>query len=124
MRVSKKTLIHTIRKCDGIPSQIAKSIGISAHAVRKRLREDKSLAAVANEAKESLVDLAQSKLRGLIEDADFRAVKFVLETWGRNRGFGKEIKIESEERPHVVLYLPDNGRHRKPEAGNSSELPN
>ncbi len=113
MRVSRKALIETLRSCDGIPSQTARALGISAQAIRKRIRTDKVLQAIADEAKEGLIDLAQSKLRPAIEEGDFRAVKFVLETLGKGRGFGKEIKIESDDKPGVLhLYLPDDGRDK------------
>ena len=112
MRVSRKAFIQTLRLCDGVVSQTAKSLCISPQAVRKRLRDDTALQSIASESRESLIDLAQSKLRPLIESGDFRAIRFVLETWGRGRGFGKEIKIESvEPQARVVLYLPDNGRN-------------
>ncbi len=111
MRVSRKALIETLRSCDGIPSQTARALGISPRAVRKRIQTDKVLQAIADEAKESLIDLAQSKLRPALDEGDFRAVKFVLETLGKGRGFGKEIKIESDDKPGVMhLYFPDNGR--------------
>ena len=88
-------------------------MGISPQAIRKRIRTDKVLQAISDEAKESLIDLAQSKLRPALEEGDFRAVKFVLETLGRGRGFGKEIKIETDDKPGVMhLYFPDDGRDK------------
>ena len=113
MRVSRKALIATLRKCDGIASQTAKALGISSQAIRKRIRTDKVLQAISDEAKESLIDLAQSKLRPALDEGDFRAVKFVLETLGRGRGFGKEIKIETDDKPGVLhMYFPDDGRDK------------
>ena len=113
MKVSRKALIETLRKCDGIASQTANALGISPQAVRKRIRTDKVLQAIADEAKESLIDLAQSKLRPALDEGDFRAIKFVLETLGRGRGFGKEIKIETDDKPGVLhMYFPDDGRDK------------
>lgn len=103
--------MKTLRQCDGIASQTARALGLTAQAVRKRIRDDDKLQAVADEAKESLIDLAQSKLRPLIEEGDFAAVRFVLQTWGRSRGFGKELKIETNQPTGVIhLHLPDDGR--------------
>ena len=116
MRVSRKAFVRTLRQCDGIASQTAKALGISPQAVRKRIREDKVLQSVADEAKESLIDLAQSKLRPLLEKGNLKAVIFVLQSWGRSRGFGKEIKIESDEKPGVIhMHFPDDGRSGGPD---------
>ena len=60
-----------------------------------------------------MIDLAQSKLRPALDEGDFRAIKFVLETLGRGRGFGKEIKIETDDKPGVLhMYFPDDGRDK------------
>lgn len=112
MAVTKEKLVEVLMACDGIASEVAKRLQITPQAVRKRLREDPELKAVQLESREGLVDLAQSKLRGLVDSGDFRAVKFVLETWGRERGFARELKVDAshEQRGKVVLMLPDNGR--------------
>jgi hypothetical protein len=112
MAVTKEKLVEVLTACDGIASEVAKRLQITPQAVRKRLREDTELKSVQLESREGLVDLAQSKLRGLVDSGDFRAVKFVLETWGRDRGFTREVKVDAshEQRGKVILMLPDNGR--------------
>lgn len=112
MAVPSQILAQALRKCDGVPSATAKVLNCTPQAVRKRLRENPALQAIATECRESLVDLAQSKLRKLVENEDFRAVKFVLETWGRDRGFARSLKLEPRVEPQarIVLMLPVNNR--------------
>jgi hypothetical protein len=112
MSVPSKILAEVLQKCDGVPSAAAKVLGVTPQAVRKRLRENPALQAIASEARESLVDLAESKLRKFVENEDFRAVKFVLETWGRDRGFARSLKLEPKIEPkaRILLMLPTNNR--------------
>lgn len=112
MGIPSQILAQALRKCDGVPSETAKVLNCTPQDVRKRLRENPALQAIATECRESLVDMAQSKLRKLVENEDFRAIRFVLETWGRDRGFARSLKVEpkTEPRARVVLMLPANNR--------------
>ncbi len=80
--------------------------------MRKPIREDQEIKDTQLECREGWVDLAESTLRGLINANDFRTVKFVPETWGRDRGFRRELKVDGnlEPRGKVLIVLPDNGR--------------
>lgn len=82
--------------------------------VLKRVKEDPELTATLHESRESLVDEAQTKLGEAVREGSAWAVKFVLETWGKSRGFTKQLEVaeQSTTKLQVVIYLPDNGRRR------------
>jgi hypothetical protein len=70
-----------------------------------------------NQCVEEIKDLAESALIANIRKGDTAAIKFYLETKGKDRGYVRRYNLTGAEgqpltRPpaQVVLYLPDNGR--------------
>jgi len=114
MKISRAQLLREIRERDGNLSEIARAYGLTYNAVHKRVRADPVLSAAMQESREALVDQAQAKLGEAVRSGSAWAVKFVLETWGKSRGFTKQLEVveQATAKPQVVLYLPDNGRRR------------
>jgi hypothetical protein len=115
MSVSKEELIDALIRCDGIASEVAKTVKVTARTVRRRIQEDEELKAVQKECQDKLVDLAESELRKAVQAGSIKAILFTLQTWGRDRGFGRELRIDAsvEQRANVVLYFPDDGREEQ-----------
>lgn len=111
MKISRTQLLREIRERDGNLSEIARAYGLTYNAVHKRVRADPVLSAAMQEP---LVDQAQAKLGEAVRAGSAWAVKFVLEIWGKGRGFTKQLEVVEQPtaKPQVVLYLPDNGRRR------------
>ncbi|MBU6238884.1 MAG: hypothetical protein KGQ51_13760 [Planctomycetes bacterium] len=114
MKISRPQLLREIRERDGNLSEIARAYGLTYNAVHKRVQGDPELSAAMLESREALVDQAQAKLGEAVRSGSAWAVKFVLETWGKSRGFTKQLEVVEQPtaKPQVVLYLPDNGRRR------------
>ena len=120
MKVTKTEVIEALRNLDGIVSEVAKSLKVTPEAIRLRIKKYPELQAAQNEARETLVDRAESQLRKAVDNGAAWATKFVLETWGKSRGFTKRIQVESGEEPRGVMHLhfPDDGRD-KPDPSNA-----
>jgi len=113
MKISKNQLLKEIKEHCGNLSEIAKKYGLTYAAVHKRVNSDPAMSEALQEVREALVDTAQTQLRKAVEEGASWAVRFTLETWGRPRGFSKQIEvIEPTNEAQVVVYLPDNGRKR------------
>jgi hypothetical protein len=114
MKISRNKLLKEIRERDGNLSEIARAYGLTYNAVHKRVKGDPDLTAAMQESRDSLVDHAQAKLREAVREGSAWAVKFVLETWGKSRGFTKQLEVveQAQTGPLVILKLPDNGRRR------------
>ena len=111
MKVSRKELLAAIQNKEGSILEIAAKFKITPRGLRKRIQENPDLKAAQAESRERLVDIAESRLGDSVRRGEAWAVKFTLETWGKHRGFGKEIKIETDEKPGVIhMYFPDDGR--------------
>jgi len=111
IKTSKKWLAAEIRSKDGNLSEIARAHGMTYAGVLKRVKAYPEVAEALQETRESLVDMAQAQLGSAVRNGAAWAVKFTLETWGKSRGFTKQLEVvEPEPRGKVVLYIPDNGR--------------
>lgn len=103
MKISKKELLEELRSCDGQVVDIAKKFGLTPRGLRKRIQENADLKEAQLEARERLVDIAQSQLGVAVRKGDAWAVKFTLETWGKERGFTKQIQVDSKSGCDVVV---------------------
>jgi len=111
MKIEKKELLFQLQNCDGI-TEIAKKFGVTPRGLRKRIQENPDLQLAQAEGRERLIDAAQSKLGDAVRNGEAWAVKFVLETWGKSRGFTKMIQVDSKDEPRGVIHMhfPDDGR--------------
>ena len=112
MKATKTEVIETIQKYDGIVSEVARALGMTPEAIRLRIKKHPELQAAQLEAREALVDKAESQLRKAVDSGAAWATKFVLETWGRGRGFSRQITVENnDDKEIVVLHYIDDGRN-------------
>lgn len=90
-----KEVKSELRRARGIVSVAAKNLGISDTALHRRIQRNKSLQAVKFEARETIIDMAEAKLFKAVNDEDWRAVKYILSTLGKHRGYVE--RVESKE---------------------------
>ena len=93
---------------------------MTPEAIRLRIKKHPELQAAQIEVREALVDKAESQLRKAVDGGAAWATKFVLESWGKSRGFSRQLDVNAasvEPRGVIHLYLPDNGRN-KPNTNN------
>ena len=74
-------------------SDTAKALGTTQGTLRDRLNRNPELRKRFEEIEDARIDKAERKLDDKINDGDFRAIKFFLETKGRRRGYGKQVEI-------------------------------
>lgn len=113
MKASKTQVIDAIKNYDGIVSEVARSLKMTPEAIRLRIKKYPELQAAQMEAREALVDKAESQLRKAVDGGAAWATKFVLETWGKNRGFSKLIQVDSNPENEIVtvFHYIDDGRN-------------
>lgn len=85
---------QAIRAKHGNITRAAEGLGVSRVAIYKRVKANKRLQAVLVEARESLADLAEDKLRELIEQGNVTAIIFALKTVGKERGYVERYQTE------------------------------
>jgi hypothetical protein len=92
-RYSVARVAEALRKAAGIPSIAAAALGCTAMTVRNYLKRHPELREVAEEATETTLDLAESKLIGAINQGDQNAVRFYLECKGKHRGYTRRTEV-------------------------------
>jgi hypothetical protein len=81
------------------------------------IRKHSKLTETVREAVEEIKDVAETALIENIRNGDTNAIKFYLETQGKDRGYVRQYRVTGAKgQPmtttpsQVVVYLPDNGR--------------
>jgi hypothetical protein len=81
------------------------------------VRKHSALIETVRESLEEIKDLAETALIENIRNGDTNAIRFYLETKGKDRGYVRQYKVTGAEDqplmvspPQVVVYMPDNGR--------------
>lgn len=76
----------------------AKEIGMNRTALEKRISKNPKIRNIVKEERynyqEEKKDLAEEELFKRLEEGDWRAVKYILSTLGRDRGYVERQEIE------------------------------
>ena len=81
-----------------------KRMGISRFTINKWKNQNLIFNEIVSDSREFLIDSAEKTIMQAIEQGDVNAAKFVLETQGKNRGYGKHQTITSEDVTTVVGF--------------------
>jgi hypothetical protein len=76
-----------LRKSRGIKAAAARLLGCERETVENYCKRYPQVQAVCDEARQTLVDLAEGQLVRQVDQGDQRAVFFVLTTLGKDRGY-------------------------------------
>src|SRR5262245_51383037 len=82
---------------------VARACGVVRSAVSKFVGRRKHLRDLAIEARQTMIDHAESALHAAILRGEGWAVCFYLKTQGRDRGYSQVVEITRPRRPRYVL---------------------
>ncbi len=85
-------IIKALHESNGLLTEAAALSGIGYRTINRYVAEYPSVKEAAQEAKERMLDFAESKLYSKIKDGDNTCIIFYLKTQGKSRGY-----IEREE---------------------------
>lgn len=111
-RYSDKQLAEALKRSKGMVYVAAKSLGCSHNTILKRLMKSERLRAV-KEAEEGLIlDVAESRLGQRVYEGELGAIKFLLATKGKGRGYVERVEqsgpdggsIQHEVKARVERY--------------------
>ena len=98
MTINKNTLIEAIIASGGAIAVAAESAGCSVSTIYSRRKSDPDIAEAIDDARFNYDcetgDMAESKLRQLIEEGYWPAIKFALSTKFKSRGYTDKIEVE------------------------------
>ena len=111
MGADKKVLVEQIEplvhEYKGNVAAIARKFGVSRNTIWKRVQESPNLRAAFEDARETMLDNAESKLYQKVLDGDTVSLIFFLKTQGRSRGYIEKQEVEHGGAIEFVVTYAD-----------------
>jgi len=86
-RYTPEEMIEALRLGAGIKAETARRLGCTRATVNAYIKRYPEVHEAWIDARETMVDLAQSKLQDAVERGEWKAVQYTLSTLGKDRGF-------------------------------------
>lgn len=115
-------MARALRESKGFVEVAARALGVTGGTVRRAIAKWPRLAAVVAEEREARLDVAELALYAAVQRGQSWAVKFLLKTQGKTRGYVERQEIEHSVQPapaagplvlkfvvHEPLALPPGG---------------
>lgn len=93
---------------------IARKLGVSRGTIYNRMAESQTLTASMEDARESMIDNAESMLYKQIADGNTTAIIFFLKTQGKRRGYVERVENREVGMDEQIIEALRDGR-LKPE---------
>ena len=105
-RISDETLIELISKYKGFVTAVCKAADMSRQNFYKRMHKSEEIQDALFNAREEIIDMAESKLIRLIEELNPQAIMFALKTIGRDRGYIEKQEIDQTQKVINIIEVP------------------
>lgn len=92
-RLKKANVLAAIKTAQGNLAAVARAYGVSRQAVQKFVANDPELTEATNEARETMLDNAESKLYTEAMNGNTAALIFLLKTQGKRRGYIERAEV-------------------------------
>jgi len=103
-------IIKALKETNGLLTMAATKAGIGYRTVCRYVAEFPSVEQAAQDAKEAMLDLAESKLYSKIRDGDNTAIIFYLKTQGKNRGYIERHEVGGEGGGAIKVEVDGKGK--------------
>ncbi len=92
-KFTTQEMIDALKAAKGIQTVAANRLGCARMTVSRYIKEFPTVAAALEEANESVIDFAESKLLKNIDEGDTTSIIFFLKTRGKNRGYSERQEV-------------------------------
>lgn len=106
MKAKVSEIEPLIEKYKGNIAAIARHFGVSRKTIYNRIKTSANLEDALADARETMIDNAESALYKKIMDGDTTAIIFFLKTQGKNRGAGYSQRHELTGEDGAPLFRP------------------
>jgi hypothetical protein len=106
MKVTKEEILVAIKQFRGIVTSICNNLQISRQAFYERANRDEEIITALKNAREEIIDFAETKLVELIRDGNANAIFFYLKTVGRDRGYVEKQEIDQTNKVVNIIEVP------------------
>lgn len=91
--LTSEQIAAALRAANGNVSEAARQLGAGRATLYEHMQNDPTLMTILTDAREALVDSAESALSKLINEGNVAAVIFALKTQGKKRGWVERQEI-------------------------------
>ena len=102
-----KQFIDAIPGSAGIITTIAKRVDCDWHTAEKYIKEKPTVARAYADECESIIDMGESSLYQSVKDREAWAVKYLLSTKGKHRGYVERQELTGKDGGAVVIVSWD-----------------
>ena len=92
-RYTQKQLVDALTQARGIKAAAARALHCTRWTINRYIQRYPAVRIAYDDALQSSIDLAYSKLVDLVEQGDWSAIRFLLTTLGRDRGFTERFEM-------------------------------
>lgn len=96
-RLTIENIEAAIQRTAGNVSLAAHSLGVSRMTLYRRINKSERLKNAVEDAREKMVDEAETALRHLISEGNVAAIIFALKTIGKNRGYVERQELTGKD---------------------------
>lgn len=90
---------------DGNITMTANALGVARSTVHKRITESPALREIVDDAREGLVDIAESALKREVLAGNIAAIIFTLKTQGKHRGYVERQEVTGADGAPLKAYV-------------------
>ena len=83
-------------------AEACRATGVNRSTVWRWAKEDKAFSEAVWEIEESVLDVAESKLAEMVRAGNLQAVKFLLRSKARERGYGDRLEISQTVKKETI----------------------
>lgn len=87
----------------GIITLIAKRVGCDWHTAKKWITTRPTIQKAYDDECESVLDMAESKLFEAVNTGDLQAVKYLLSTKGKRRGYTERTEVTGADGGAIII---------------------
>jgi predicted transcriptional regulator len=98
-------IIQAIKGTGGIKTTVAKRLDVTRQTVDNYLRKWASVNEAYIEECEAITDMAEANLIQEIRDRNFQAIRFYLQTKGKERGYVERQEISGADGQPMVINM-------------------
>ena len=96
-------VLTAVKDSGGIQAVVAQRLKCSRNTVSRYAREYATVRQALDDESETVLDLAESKLVASIKDGDLSAVKYILSTKGKGRGYTERQEVTGADGAPLVV---------------------
>lgn len=102
-------VIAALQASAGVMAHAARKLGIGRSMMFRRVHENEKIKAAWEEAKETNIDLAESKLMQAVQNGELPAIFFYLKCQAKHRGYIEKKEYDANLNVRPLPPIEDDG---------------